>query len=84
MSDLSSEFDQAVVRSRQLSARPDNATLLKIYGLYKQATLGDVDQPKPGMGDLVGRAKWDAWSTLRGTPPEEAKRRYVELIDSLE
>jgi diazepam-binding inhibitor (GABA receptor modulator, acyl-CoA-binding protein) len=83
MSDLQSRFDQAAADARNLGQRPDNATLLKIYGLYKQATEGDVRQPKPGFSDLVGRAKWDAWAALKGTSPDEARRRYIELIESL-
>ena len=84
MSDLSSEFQRAVEASYQLSQRPDNAMLLRIYGLYKQATEGDVSSAKPGMSDLVGRAKWDAWNALKGTARDDAMRHYVELIDSLE
>ena len=42
MADLDADFEAAVANSKKLSERPDNATLLKIYGLYKQATLGDV------------------------------------------
>ncbi|MEJ7928453.1 acyl-CoA-binding protein [Ramlibacter sp. AN1015] len=84
MSDLQAAFDQAVAQSKNLSERPDNATLLKIYGLYKQATVGDNAGPKPGFSDLVGRAKWDAWNSLKGTPQDEAKQRYVDLIESLE
>ena len=83
MPDLQSDFDAAVENSKKLPQRPDNATLLKIYGLYKQATLGDVAEKKPGFGDMIGRAKWDAWNALKGTPGDEAKRRYVELIQSL-
>lgn len=83
MPDLQADFDAAVENSKKLSQRPDNATLLKIYGLYKQATLGDVTDKKPGFSDMIGRAKWDAWNALKGTPGDEAKRRYVELIQSL-
>lgn len=83
MSDLPSRFDQAVADSKKLSERPDNSTLLKIYGLYKQATEGDVSQPKPGFGDLVGRAKWDAWNALKGRTREDAMQAYVDLIESL-
>jgi acyl-CoA-binding protein len=81
--DLQSEFQAAVEGSRKLSERPDNRTLLKIYGLYKQATEGDVAGSKPGMSDLVGRAKWDAWNGLKGTAKDDAMRQYVELIRSL-
>jgi diazepam-binding inhibitor (GABA receptor modulating acyl-CoA-binding protein) len=67
MADLKASFEAAVANSKNLSERPDNATLLKIYALYKQATAGDNTEKKPGFGDMVGRAKWDAWNT-RGIP----------------
>ncbi|WP_137890818.1 acyl-CoA-binding protein [Ramlibacter sp. 2FC] len=84
MSDLKARFDAAVADSKNLGQRPDNATLLKLYALYKQATAGDTDSPRPGLGDLVGRAKWDAWNGLKGTPAEAAMQRYLELFDTLE
>ena len=83
MADLQAEFDAAVANSKKLSERPDNPTLLKIYALYKQATVGDNAEKKPGFGDLVGRAKWDAWAAVKGKSQDEAKREYVDLIQSL-
>ncbi|MDP3813408.1 MAG: acyl-CoA-binding protein [Hydrogenophaga sp.] len=83
MADLKSLFEAAVANSKSLSERPDNATLLKIYALYKQATEGDVDGKKPGFGDMVGRAKWDAWSGFKGTDKDGAMQQYIDLIQSL-
>jgi diazepam-binding inhibitor (GABA receptor modulating acyl-CoA-binding protein) len=83
MSDLQARFDAAVANSKNLSERPDNATLLKIYGLYKQATTGDNAEKKPGFGDMVGRAKWDAWNSAKGLSKDDAMRQYVDLIESL-
>jgi len=83
MADLKAEFETAVAESKTLTERPDNATLLKLYGLYKQATAGDNGDPKPGFSDMVGRAKWDAWNALKGTSSEDAMQRYVDLVDSL-
>jgi acyl-CoA-binding protein len=83
MSDLQSRFEAAVAQSKTLSERPDNATLLKIYGLYKQATSGDNTEKKPGFGDMVGRAKWDAWNGLKGTAPAAAQQQYIDLINGL-
>lgn len=83
MSDLTATFEAAVANSKNLSERPDNATLLKIYGLYKQATVGDNTEKKPGFSDMVGRAKWDAWNSLKGTDAEAAKQQYIDLIASL-
>jgi diazepam-binding inhibitor (GABA receptor modulating acyl-CoA-binding protein) len=83
MSDLQAAFEAAVRNSTSLSERPDNATLLKIYALYKQATEGDNEAKKPSFTDVVGRAKWDAWEKLKGMGADEAKQAYVELIESL-
>ncbi|QXL84188.1 acyl-CoA-binding protein [Comamonas sp. NLF-1-9] len=83
MSDLNALFEAAVANSKMLSERPDNATLLKIYALYKQATVGDNAEKKPSLTDLVARAKWDAWSKLKGTAADAAKQQYIDLIASL-
>jgi diazepam-binding inhibitor (GABA receptor modulating acyl-CoA-binding protein) len=83
MSDLKARFEQAVADSKNLPERPDNATLLKLYALYKQATSGDVEGKRPGFSDMVGRAKWDAWSGIKGTTSEVAMKQYVELIVDL-
>ena len=83
MSDLNARFEETVKNSTSLGERPDNATLLKIYALYKQATEGDNEAKKPSFTDMVGRAKWDAWEKLKGTAADEAKQQYIDLITSL-
>jgi diazepam-binding inhibitor (GABA receptor modulator, acyl-CoA-binding protein) len=83
MADLQAAFEAAVANSKNLSERPDNSTLLKIYALYKQASSGDNTEKKPGFGDMVGRAKWDAWNSLKGTASDAAKQQYIDLIESL-
>ena len=83
MSDLQAAFVKAQADSKNLSERPDNATLLKIYALYKQGSIGDNTEKKPGFGDMVARAKWDAWNGLKGTPSDEAMQQYVDLIAEL-
>jgi acyl-CoA-binding protein len=76
-------FEKAVAASKLLPEKPDNMTLLKIYALYKQATEGDVEGKRPGFTDMVGRAKYDAWSAVTGKSKDEAMQAYVDLIDSL-
>ncbi len=83
MSKLKAKFEKAVAESKQLPDKPDNQTLLKIYALYKQATEGDNEGKRPGFTDLVGRAKFDAWATLKGKGGEAAMQEYVDLIESL-
>lgn len=84
MSDLKTRFEQAFADSTQLPSRPDNPTLLKLYAAYKQATEGDNKQDKPGFSDLVGRAKWEAWNKLEGTPSDDAMQQYTDLIETLQ
>ena len=83
MADPKAQFDKAVADSKKLPEKPDNATLLKLYSLYKQATEGDVEGKRPGFTDMVGRAKWDAWNGLKGTSSEDAMQQYIDLVDSL-
>jgi diazepam-binding inhibitor (GABA receptor modulator, acyl-CoA-binding protein) len=84
MADLKDAFEAAVANSKNLSERPDNGTLLKIYALYKQATTGDNAEKKPGFADMVGRAKWDAWNGFKGLTSDEAMQQYIDLIGSLD
>jgi acyl-CoA-binding protein len=83
MADLKAKFEQAVAESKSLPEKPDNMTLLKLYALYKQASSGDAEGKRPGFGDMVGRAKWDAWNGLQGKSGDEAMQEYIDLIESL-
>ena len=83
MSALKQAFEKAVAESKNLPERPDNATLLKLYALYKQGSEGDVDGKRPGFTDMIGRAKWDAWNEIKGTAQDAAMQQYVDLIESL-
>lgn len=83
MTDLNTPFEAAVADSKNLSERPDNTTMLKLYALYKQATAGDNLDKKPGFSDMVGRAKWAAWNGMKGLESDAAKQQYVDLVESL-
>jgi len=83
MSDLKQRFEQAAEDAKKLPRRPDNDTLLKLYALYKQGSTGDVSGKRPGMLDMVGRAKYDAWAKVKGTPAESAMQSYVDLVERL-
>jgi diazepam-binding inhibitor (GABA receptor modulator, acyl-CoA-binding protein) len=83
VADLKASFDKAVAESKNLPERPDNATLLQLYALYKQGSEGDVEGKRPGFTDMVGRAKFDAWAGLKGKAQAEAQQEYIDLIESL-
>ena len=83
MSDLQANFEAAAAAAQNLPEKPDNETLLEMYALYKQATVGDVEGKRPGFINLAERAKYDAWSELEGTDADDAKQQYVDLVDEL-
>ena len=83
MSGLDTRFEQAQIDVKALPEKPANMTLLRLYALFKQATEGDVQGEKPGFADIVGKYKYDAWASLKGTAQDLAKERYVELVESL-
>lgn len=83
MADLKAAFDKAVADCKLLPTKPDNATLLKLYGLYKQSTAGDASGERPGFTDIVGRAKWDAWGALKGQGAQASMQAYIDLVASL-
>lgn len=83
MTDLTSAFEQAQADLKNLSEKPANLALLRLYALFKQATDGDAGEDRPGMTDFVGRAKFDAWVSLRGTPQETAMKQYIEFAQEL-
>ena len=84
MSDLDEQFATAQVDVKSLTSKPSNDDLLQLYAAFKQATVGDASgTKKPGRFDLVGKAKYDAWSKLAGVSADEAKQRYVATANRL-
>ena len=81
--DLQKQFEQAAQDVMNLPKRPDDKTLLRLYGLYKQATEGNVQGRRPGFSDFKGRAKYDAWARLRGKSSTWAMEEYLKLVGML-
>ena len=81
---LDDNFKSAADRATELPKRPPNDILLKLYALYKQGTEGDVTGDRPGFADFEGRAKFDAWNKIKGKSTDEAKQKYISLVEKLE
>jgi diazepam-binding inhibitor (GABA receptor modulator, acyl-CoA-binding protein) len=77
------QFEDAKIKVQTLSARPDNTILLKLYGLNKQATIGDFNEGPPPMFDFVATAKQNAWKSYKGKANEEAMTAYIKLVQEL-
>jgi carboxylesterase len=80
---LETAFEAATAASKMLTKAPDNTTLLDLYALFKQAGSGDASGERPGMMDVVGRAKFDAWTKRKGMPRDDAMRAYIALVEKL-
>lgn len=83
MADLKKKFDDAAISAQKFRKRPDDADMLRLYSLYKQASVGDVRGERPGAFSFVDRAKYDAWAKLEGTDSAKAMESYVKLVERL-
>ena len=72
-------FEQAAEQAKELKGL-SNEQMLEIYALFKQGNVGDCNTSRPGMFDMKGKAKWDAWDAKKGMSQEDAKAKYVALI----
>ncbi|NXB05005.1 ECI2 isomerase, partial [Cnemophilus loriae] len=77
------DFEKAQEQLKLLKKDPGNETKLKLYALFKQATEGPCNAPKPGMLDFVKKAKWDAWNSLGNLSQDDARQKYAEFVSSL-
>ncbi|KDQ29054.1 hypothetical protein PLEOSDRAFT_1075883 [Pleurotus ostreatus PC15] len=79
---IDAQFDRAVAIVQALPKtgpiQTDYEEKLEMYRC--QATVGNVKQPRPGIFDMLGRAKWDAWAKHKDLEPYEAKWLYVEAL----
>lgn len=76
-------FEQAQSDVKTLTKRPSNDDLLFLYAHFKQGSEGDVKGKRPGMLDMVGRAKYDAWDKLKGMDQAAARQKYVDKVQAL-
>jgi acyl-CoA-binding protein len=80
--ELQALFEDAAERAKILPSQPREIQL-QLYGLHRQATLGDVTGHRPDVFDSEARARYDAWTRRRGMSSLEAMRAYVDLVAKL-
>jgi diazepam-binding inhibitor (GABA receptor modulating acyl-CoA-binding protein) len=82
--ELKEQFELAAAESKNLQTKPSNETLLQLYSLYKQGSIGDINaEPPSNPFDFVAKAKYEAWEALKGKSSTDAMVEYVELIKKL-
>lgn len=81
MTEIEQNFKFAVdqIKSSNSTKTVSDDLKLRFYALYKQATIGKCNTPKPWAVQVVERAKWDAWNTLGTMTKETAMVKYCEL-----
>lgn len=80
---MQTRFDAASAKVWQMTSKPGDDIMLTLYALYKQATVGDVSGSRPSFMDPRGRAKYDAWSKVKGLTKAEAMATYVTTVEKL-
>ncbi|PRQ19120.1 putative FERM/acyl-CoA-binding protein, 3-helical bundle [Rosa chinensis] len=80
---LKEEFEEHAEKAKTLPETTTNESKLILYGLYKQATVGDVNTARPGMFNMRDRAKWDAWKAVEGKSKDGAMGDYVTKVKQL-
>lgn len=83
LSEIEQRFGRAATYLQSVVSELDQKTLLSFYGLYKQATVGPCNIPKPGIFNLQAKAKWNAWNDLSDTTKDVAMSRYVDEMEKL-
>ncbi len=78
-----SAFEQAQRDVKTLTQRPSNEDMLSLYAHFKQASVGDVSGSRPGMFDMINRAKYDAWAALKGMSKAAAEQAYIDKVNGL-
>ena len=80
---IKESFNSAIKIVSQMKQQPTNEEKLNLYKYYKQATVGDVNIPQPGFLDFTGKAKWNAWNSVKGTTSENAMQLYIKTVNVL-
>lgn len=76
-------LEEAAALTKKFTTRPSNEELLKLYGLYKQATEGDNQTERPGGFDFKAAAKYNSWLSYKGKSKSEATELYIDLVEDL-
>ena len=83
MSNNSENFITASKVVLNLNSSPSNDEKLILYKYFKQATVGDINTSRPGILDFAGKAKWDAWNSVKGLDKNKSEINYIKHVNDL-
>jgi acyl-CoA-binding protein len=77
---LDQTFEEAYRKASAMEEALPQDVMLLFYAYYKQATAGDNFSFNANF-DVRNAFKFNAWMQLKGISPEDAKRKYIELVN---
>lgn len=80
---LKQEFLCAVENIKKSNKNLDNDILLKLYGYYKQSTIGDCNIECPAFWQIKEKAKWEAWEQHKGMKKTHGMKKYIKLVENI-
>ncbi len=80
-SELDQEFEKAFSIASKMTKKLPQDVMLQFYAYYKQATAGDNFSFNANFG-VRNAFKFNAWMQLKGISTEEAKIKYIELVET--
>jgi len=81
--ELEVKFDQASLQAKEIfqTGKIGDVDKLMMYGLYKQAVIGDRNVEPPSKLDIVAFSKYNAWGKFTSMPMEIAMVKYIEVVN---
>lgn len=82
-SNLEKKFSMSCMLIKTLVKPPSDEDLLYLYGMYKQATIGNCNVETPSIFNIKQSAKWEAWNKNKDIKKPVAMAFYIGKVDEI-
>tara|TARA_Y100000389_G_scaffold144831_1_gene143255 strand:- start:20743 stop:21027 length:285 start_codon:yes stop_codon:yes gene_type:complete len=82
-SNLDNQFNMSCNLIKICPSRPSDKDLLYLYGMYKQAQIGNCTVDDPSKLNFEQYSKWNAWKQNYGIEKSVAKAFYINKVDEI-
>jgi diazepam-binding inhibitor (GABA receptor modulating acyl-CoA-binding protein) len=80
---LEQEFLNSAESIKNAGKKLENDILLKLYGYYKQSTIGDCNTECPSFWQIKEKSKWEAWEQHKGIKKLHSMKKYIKLVSKI-
>jgi acyl-CoA-binding protein len=81
MNELDKKFEKAFKIASKMTEKLPPDTMLQFYAYYKQATINTPFYLPSGDNEMKNAFKLNAWFQVNQLTPDEAKKKYIELVE---